>query len=849
MASKLRLDLAVVLPDSADECERCVDRLLSGLRSRSAVEEVHLVDESDVTPAQLCIHYDADSMSLSSIRQLAFQNGIQISERYGHLLLAIQGIRHPRRARSISLDLRKEPGVLEAEATAAGFLKIEYDTETFDRSSIDRVLRRYGLTPTPADHHPSSDPNDQESEGAARTLQDGDISASSSAHASIAARSHQEGHDHAGHSEHRQGHAHVHRTLFGIDKELAFAVLSGILVVGGWMLNRFGGIDGIGTACFLGAYFFGGFFTLREAIQSIRSGRFEIDFLMLVAAGGAAILGEYFEGALLLFLFSLGHALEHFAMGRARQAIEALADLTPDTAIVRRDGREIEVPVSDLFVGETIVIRTNERIPADGIVTRGSSSVNQAPVTGESIPVDKEPARDVSPADWQSAEARHRVFAGTINGTGSLEVVVVKTSSESTLSRVVQLVQEAETQRSPTQRFTDRFEKVFVPAVILGAVLLMFAWVVVDEPASASFYRAMAVLVAASPCALAIATPSAVLSGVARAGRGGVLVKGGAALENLGALDVVAFDKTGTLTEGRPRVTDLIAIGGTSETEVLTTAAVVERLSDHPLARAVVTYAAEQQLDDSGLVASQMSSITGLGIAASIGGEKVLIGKDDLFTRDGTALPSEIRNVVDDLERRGRTTMVVKKSDVFLGVIGIMDSPRQAASSVIADLRRKGIRKMILVSGDNQLAASAVADAVGIDEAHGDLLPEDKVAMIAGLGSKTRVAMVGDGVNDAPAMAHATVGIAMGAAGSDVALETADVALMADRLEHLPFAVGLSRRTAGIIRQNLWLSLGMVLFLVPATILGLGIGPAVALHEGSTLVVVVNALRLLAYKE
>ena len=839
MASKLRLDLAVVLPDAADECDRCVDRLLSGLKTRKGVDEAHLVNENGDKSSQLCIHYDPEILPLSRIRQLALQNGIRISERYGHLLLAVEGIRHPRRARSIALDLRKKPGVLEAEATAAGFLKLEYDTEIFDLASVDRLLKRYGL---------AVGSGSRASYASGEKISDFSGAASSDADGSgVDSKSHDHA-GHAGHTGHGHGHGHNHRTLFGIDIELAFAILSGILVVSGWLLSRYTEIGHVGIACYLGAYFFGGFFTIREAFQSIRSGRFEIDFLMLVAAAGAAILGEYFEGALLLFLFSLGHALEHFAMGRARQAIEALADLTPDTAIVHRNGKELEVAVSDLLVGETIKVRTNERIPADGIVTAGRSSVNQAPVTGESIPVDKEPAAEVNPKRWESIAPEHRVFAGSINGAGSLEVVVVKTSNESTLSRVVQMVQEAETQRSPTQRFTDRFEKIFVPTVIIGAILLMFAWVVVDESASESFYRAMAVLVAASPCALAIATPSAVLSGVARAGRGGVLVKGGAALENLGALDMLAFDKTGTLTEGKPRVTDVVAFADVADAVLLTTAAAVERLSDHPLARAVVKYAEDQELADSGVIARDMNSITGLGIEAQIDGEEVLIGKDTLFSRDGKDLPSEIREIVEELERKGRTTMIVKKSDQFLGIIGIMDSPRESAAGVIATLRKKGIRKMILISGDNQRVASAVASEVGLDEAYGDLMPEDKVARIAALGSETRVAMVGDGVNDAPAMAHATVGIAMGAAGSDVALETADVALMADRLEHLPFAVGLSRRTASIIRQNLWMSLGMVVFLVPATILGLGIGPAVALHEGSTLLVVANALRLLGYR-
>jgi Cd2+/Zn2+-exporting ATPase len=430
-----------------------------------------------------------------------------------------------------------------------------------------------------------------------------------------------------------------------------------------------------------------------------------------------------------------------------------------------------------------------------------------------------------------------------------LEVRATKRAQDTTLSKVVQMVAEAETQKSPTQRFTDRFERIFVPSVLALVVILLFAWIVLDEPFSASFYRAMAVLVAASPCALAIATPSAVLSAVARAGRGGVLVKGGGPLENLGRLRSIAFDKTGTLTEGKPRLIDVVPFKGADEKELPTVAAAVERLSDHPLASAVVRGAEERLKDASVPQASDLRSITGRGVSAVIDGETVHIGKDALFSEvPGAPLPQELRESTERLKREGRTTMLVRKGDRYLGVLGLMDTPRAPAAAVIATLKRLGVDRMIMISGDNQQVATAVAKQVGLDEARGDLMPEDKVETIKALRAEGGVAMVGDGVNDAPAMANATVGIAMGAAGSDVALETADVALMADDLNHLPFAVGLSRRTSRIIRQNLWMSLGMVAFLIPATLIGLRIGPAVALHEGSTLIVVFNALRLLAYR-
>ena len=573
---------------------------------------------------------------------------------------------------------------------------------------------------------------------------------------------------------------------------------------------------------------------------------------MLVAAAGAAALGAFAEGALLLFLFGLGHALEHYMMGRAKRAIEALAELAPDKAAVRRDGQTTEIPVEELLVGDIVIVRPNERLPADGFLIKGSSAINQAPVTGESIPVDKEPVADVEAARAKpdAVEATSRVFAGTINGAGAIEIEVTRRSNESALAKVVKMVSEAETQKSPTQRFTDRFERVFVPAVLGLSFILLFAWVVVDEPFRDSFYRAMAVLVAASPCALAIATPSAVLSGVARAARGGVLVKGGAPLENLGSLKAIAFDKTGTLTEGRPRITDVVPVEGASEENLLALAVAVEDLSDHPLAQAIVKDGRERLGRRELPEATDLKSLTGRGVTATVDGETVWIGKAEMFGVEGIpTLNAAATDAIATLRENGRTTMVVRKGDKDIGAIGLMDTPREAAKVALKRLREMGITRMIMISGDHQKVADAIAKDVGLDEAWGDLMPEDKVAAIKKLAGEDKVAMVGDGVNDAPAMASATVGIAMGAAGSDVALETADVALMADDLAHLPFAVGLSRHTRGIILQNVFVSLGVVAFLVPATILGLGIGPAVAMHEGSTLLVVFNALRLLAYRD
>ncbi|SCC60818.1 Cd2+/Zn2+-exporting ATPase [Chitinophaga costaii] len=650
------------------------------------------------------------------------------------------------------------------------------------------------------------------------------------------------------------GHDHEHGGIFGKNTELYFSIGCGIALAVGFGLSRVSSLPKLlPIAFYIVAYLLGGFFTAKEAIEAIRKGGFEIDFLMLVAAIGAAILGDWAEGALLLFLFSMGHALEHYAMGKARKSITALTALAPKTALVKDNGQTRTVAISALKIGDVIVVKPNTKIAADGIVVSGAGSVNQAPITGESIPVDKEAVEDpsISPEKAGNLDGKYRVFAGTINGNDLLEVKVSREANDSSIARLVKMVNEAEAQQSPTQQFTDKIEKIFVPAVLVLVVLLCFAFLVIDEPFSKSFYRAMAVLVAASPCALAISTPSAVLSGVARAARAGVLIKGGRPLEDLGSLTALAFDKTGTLTEGKPRLTAVLPLDNIGEQELLAYVVAVESLSDHPLAKAIVRDAQTRLQGASSLTAQDLQAVLGKGVKASVGNEQVYAGNLALFDgldayKPSPALTAQVR----ELENKGNTTMIIRRNQAYIGIIAVMDIPRPEAKATLSALTREGITKMVMLTGDNQQVANAVAVQIGLTEALGGLLPEQKVEAIEKLTRDAgKAAMVGDGVNDAPAMAKSTVGIAMGAAGSDVALETADIALMGDKLDLLPFAIGLSRKATSIIRQNLFISLGMVVVLIPLTISGLAsIGPAVVAHEGSTLVVVFNALRLLAYK-
>jgi len=840
---KLQLKIPVILPQVPNEKDTCVERLIQELQAKKGIERVHVAGTKEDDTPQLCFHYDPDIISIDRIQSLAERTGAEITEKYGHLLIEVKGIRHTRHARTIEKSLLGIKGVLEASVSASGMVRLEFDKKETNFDEISEKIKKEDL------QFQRSSLNDNDHTQASKKKEARSKKEDTKEQTSTG------GHEHKDGDSHEEGEGHAHGGVFGKNTELIFSIICGALLGIGFGLSYVEPIpDWVSLVLYIGAYFFGGFFTTKEAVQTVAKGGFEIDFLMLVAAIGAAILGEWAEGALLLFLFSLGHALEHYAMNKARKSIAALADLAPKTALLKKDGKTEEVGIEKLGIGDIIVIKPNSKISADGVVVNGKSSVNQAPITGESVPVDKVPVEDTG-RDYSAGDDikdENRVFAGTINGNNTLEVKVIKEAKDSTLSRLVKLVNEAQTQKSPTQLLTDRFEKYFVPSVLILVGILLLAFLVIDEPFSASFYRAMAVLVAASPCALAISTPSAVLSGVARAARGGVLIKGGRPLEDLGELTALAFDKTGTLTEGKPRLTEVVPLGDIQENELLRIAVAVEDLSDHPLAKAVVRDGRARLKGTEIPDASDLEAVLGKGIKASLGEDKIYIGNLDLYEGLDDAKPSEdIAVKVRGLESGGNTTMLLRRNKEYIGIIALMDTPREAARETLKKLKEIGIKRMIMLTGDNQKVADAVAKEIGLTDAWGSLLPEEKVDAIKKLKEQeSKVAMVGDGVNDAPAMANSTVGIAMGAAGSDVALETADIALMADKLETLPFAIGLSRKAKAIIKQNLWVSLGIVALLIPATIFGFAnIGVAVVIHEGSTLLVVFNALRLLAYKK
>lgn len=648
-------------------------------------------------------------------------------------------------------------------------------------------------------------------------------------------------------------------TLWRSNLELLLAALTLVALLIGWLGGSMTGTlpDWAVTLAAIVAFAAGGYSGLIGAIEEAKQGKLDIDFLMIAAALGAAAIGEWEEGALLLFLFTLSGALEEFAMERTRRAIEALADLRPETARVRREDSEVTIAVDELQLGDIVLVQPGERLPIDGVVTKGASSLDQSPITGESIPVQK---RIGDP-----------VFAGTINGSGALEIQVDKLAGESTLSKIIKLVEDAQQDTTPTQKFIDRFSQPYT-YVVIGATLLaiLIPRLFSSEPFSDTLYRAMTLLVVASPCALIISTPASVLSAIAAAARNGVLFKGGAYLEKVAGITAIAFDKTGTLTHGKPVVTDIRPLTGYTENELLQIAASAELRSEHHLGQAIIALAKERELALE--TPAEFYAVPGHGIQAHFERrdhrETIYIGNDKLFMNEAMEFSPAIRMIGASLQKQGKTAMlVVRRSTVedtlgndrdweVVGFIAVADTVRPEAQATITQLRAQGLQRIVMLTGDNKAVAQNIAQTLGITEVYSDLLPEQKVEIVQELVKEGKILMVGDGVNDAPALATATVGVAMGAGGTDVALETADVVLMASDLSKLPFVLKLGRQAEQIVHQNVIFSVGVIVALVTATILLPALWPGFLLplplgvvgHEGSTLIVVTNGLRMLALR-
>ncbi len=580
------------------------------------------------------------------------------------------------------------------------------------------------------------------------------------------------------------------------------------------------------------AYLVGGAPIFRDTVETLREGRLSIDFLMGAAALGAAAVGQPLEGVILIFLFSLSNALEAHAMGRTRRAIGSLMGLHPEEAtLIGEGGEEMgRVPVSALVPGHRIRVRPGERVAGDGRVVEGTSEIDQSAITGESVPVAKSRGDDV--------------FAGTINEGGTLIVEVTRRQEESMLARIVRLVEEAQEQRAPAQEFIDRFAHPYTLLVLGGsAAVALVGWLAFDMTLADAIYRAMTVLVVASPCALVISTPSAILSGIANGARHGILFKGGAYLDLAGTIDAVAFDKTGTLTVGHPRLLDQLALK--DESTLLRFTAALELPSEHHLARALVEAA---RLEGAQLPPTRdFRALPGKGVSGEVEGRRIWAGNRTMAEEEGAEIPSRVLTWTGEQTGLGRSVVVAGEGPEVLGAFSFGDELKPDAAATVRALRGEGVRWIAVLSGDSPDAVRAVAAGLGADEVLAGLLPDEKVDTVRKLKADWRgVAMVGDGVNDAPAMVTATIGIAMGAVGTDVAIETADVVLMSDELHKVRYAIHLGKRARRVVRQNVWFSVGwMALLIIAATTVGLPLTLAVVAHEGSTLLVILNGLRLL----
>ena len=783
------------------------------LAKRPGVHHVKITvprSSTATTNAIIELNYDPDLLSMSQIENCIQQAGGRVDPSIGRLVLPLRGMLTPQTQHTAQTMLNKLPGVTASVSFASQNLRLEFDRSRCALPEIIRQLDRLGLTVGP--DRSGIEPRDQKTKP---TLPEW-------------------------------------LKIIASQPNFTLAIIGGLCLLIAGIVYLAGGPNWLRLTLLTVSYISCGWYLVPDTIKAVRQLHLDIDVLMLAAAFGAAWLGHLEEGALLLLLFNLGHAGQRLAMNRARRAIESLTQLAPPTAtIIDPTGQHQDIPVEQLKIDDHVLIRPGQRIPADGRILEGHSAIDQSVMTGESIPVDKTIHDDV--------------LAGTINGEGLLTIRVTKLASQSTLSRIIQLVEDAQTTKSPTQLFTDRVEKIYVPSVLLITLgLIIIPPMLAIEPTrelslwSGWFYQAMAFLTAASPCALAIGTPAAVLSGIGRAARAGVLIKGGVHLENLGLIRVIAFDKTGTLTTGRPQITDVISCAPEiDESRLLALAAAIERGSDHPLARTIVAEAGARELPD--LTATQIQQQPGIGIRGQVNHRQIYIGRQTTVKPQRSTSPSspssptQTENVIASLEAQGKTVMTVSIDGQTVGVIAAADQPRPSAMNAISQLKQLGIRRTIMLTGDNVRTAQAVTQTVGIDETFAQLLPEDKLEKVRDLDQKFgRVAMVGDGVNDAPAMANATTGIAIGGAmgtGSGVALETADVALLANDLTPLPDVIGLSRFTRRVIIQNLAIALGVIAILAPLAALGqTTIYASVMFHEGSTILVVLNALRILAYR-
>jgi Cd2+/Zn2+-exporting ATPase len=752
---------------------------------------------ADPEHGRLEIDYDPSRLSESDLRAMASEDAADLSNALRKLSFRLESSSSEAGALKLEKKVGKVPGVRRATATYLGkVLCLTFDSSVAPEAQVIAGVKGTGASITPLEM---------------RKPEDKPLAA---------------------------------RIRAGEHNEEISCGLGLLFLIAAFTVEKISGVGWWTHGLYFGAYLFTGQEGVKSAIASLREKVLDVDVLMVLAALGAALVGAPFEGALLLFLFAFSNVLQRYAMERTHRAIESLLKLRPDTASVKRDGALIEVRVEDLQIGETVVVKPGGQIPVDGELSEGETHVDESSLTGESMPVTK--------------HAGSKLFAGTINQSGGIELTVLKRSDDSALARMVKLVAEAQAEKSQAQRFLEKAEQWYAMGVILFTIgVFLVPWLLWGETFGTAFYRAMTIMVVASPCALVISTPATVLSAIGGAARRGILIKGGSHLERASTIDIVAVDKTGTLTVGKPSLTEIVSPQGSQAfgnelpaeaKELLRVAASLESKSEHPLARAIM-----QAAEKAGIAvppATAFQSTAGKGAEATVEGKRYVIGSERWFRENQAAGFASLSESSKPLLEKGRTCvwMGLRDGDTVtaLAVLAMADTIRPEARELTAQLHRHGVKKVVMLTGDHRLVAKTIADEAGIDEVRAELLPEDKLRVIGELKKEGRVMMVGDGVNDAPALATSDLGVAMGGAGTDVAMETADVVLMGDRLENIPLLLSHSRRARRVLIQNLSLASAVIFFLIIAALgFALPLPVGVIGHEGSTVIVCLNGLRLL----
>ncbi len=830
-----RLELHLLLPSRGIECLRCIERLKEGLLRLKGVTSVK-VDEEGST---LLMEVDPALLPIDKVEERAREVGLEVAERFSHRTMRIGGLDCTDCAEKIERVVSRLDGVVWVSVNVtSGRMDVEYDNSRIDLQKILDTVKGLGYEVeeglrSAAFHIYGMDCEKEASllERAMTSLEGIEQYRIDIAGAKLFVR-----------YKPTLTVDEILRAIEGIGlkatlKErkappiggLGSTILSGLFLFAGIAASLAGLGRAYSVPFLLSSILIGGYPVARKGILAARHLTFDMNLLMSVAVTGAVLIGEWAEGATITFLFTLSQYLESLSMERARRAIESLLQISPTKATILREGKEVEVPVEDVKVGEIMVVRPGERIALDGRIVKGSSTIDQSPVTGESVPVWKGPGEEV--------------FAGTINREGSLSIEVTHLAKDSTLARIIHMVEEAQTRKAPVQSTVDRFAAYYTPAVIVFALsLAIIPPFLLGQDFVTWFYRALVLLVIACPCALVLSTPVSIVSALTSATRKGVLIKGGIFLEGMGRLKNAVFDKTGTLTEGRLKVTRVIALAG-DEGEVLRIGASLEAGSEHPIASAIL-----EEAEKRGVRLDQVEgfrALPGKGARGRIRGRLYFIGNHRLFEDMGICSP-EVEERLESFEALGETVVLVGNDEGVIGFVTLSDSVREDAITTVRELKVKGIRRIVLLTGDNRLTAKTVADTLGIEDYRAELLPQDKAGIVRTLAGQGPTAMVGDGVNDAPALAEATVGIAMGAAGTDIAIETADVALMSDDLTKIPYLVDLSRRTLSVVKANIAFSILIkALFLILATAGMATLWMAVVADTGASLLVIFNGLRLL----